>query len=86
MGTDERIEEEAEALEEWLKDKDNFYFYEFIYLRGLQEDYPSKWAKKNVRFNQAYKKARIKQQVVVGKNALFKSFDSAFSQWFLQCN
>lgn len=84
--TDERIEEEAEALEEWLKVKGNYYFYEFIYLRDLQEDYPSRWAKKNERFNKAYRKARIKQQLVIGKNALAKNFDSGFSKWFLQCN
>ncbi len=84
--TDERIELEAEALEEWLEVKSNFLFMEFIYARNLQEDYPSKWAKKNQRFNQAYRRARIKQQLVVGKNALAKNFDSAFSKWFLQCN
>jgi hypothetical protein len=84
--TDERIEEEAEALLDWLKEEDNFYFYEFLYLRDLQEDYPSKWAKKNEKFNQAYKRARIKQQLIVGKSALSKAFDSGFSKFFLQCN
>ena len=84
--TDERINQEADALFEWLKEKNNFLFSEFCYERDLQEDYPSKWAKKNDRFNQAYRKARLKQQIVLSKNALIKRFDSGFSKWFLQCN
>ncbi len=84
--TDQRIEEEAEALREWLKGENNYYFYEFCYERDLPEEWPSRFAKKNERFNQAYRKARLKQQIVVGKNALTKNFDSGFSKWFLQCN
>lgn len=84
--TDERIEEEADALVEWLKEKQNFLFMEFIYDRDIREEYPSKWAKKNEKFNQAYRKARVKQQTVIIKNGLFKKFDSAFSKWFLSCN
>jgi hypothetical protein len=84
--TDERIEEEADALVEWLKEKQNFLFMDFIYERGLLEEYPSRFAKKNEKFNQAYRKARIKQQNVIIKNGLFKKFDSGLTKWFLQCN
>lgn len=84
--TDERIEEEADALLEWLEKEESFYFIEFCYIRNLDEQYPSKFAKRNERFKQAYKKARIKQQLIVGKNALAKTFDSGFARWFLQCN
>lgn len=84
--TDERIEQEADALLEWLNEKNNFLFMEFCYARGLQEDYPAKWAKKNEKFNRAYRKARLKQQLVISKNALAKRFDSGFSKWMLQCN
>jgi len=84
--TPERIEAEADALREWLKDKNNFYFHDFCYERDLPEEWPSRFAKKNEKFRQAYKKARLKQQIVMSKNALFKKFDSGFSKWFLQCN
>ncbi len=84
--TDERIEKEADALNEWLKVEENFYFLEFCYLRDLNAEMPSRFAKKNEKFLQAYKKARIKQELVVGKNALAKSFDSGFSKFFLSCN
>lgn len=84
--TDERIEEEAEALLQWLEEKPNFLFMEFCYARKIGEEWPSRWAKKNDKFMQAYKQARLKQQIVAIKNGLFKKFDSGLTRWFLACN
>lgn len=84
--TDERIEEEARALEEWLKEEQNFLFMEFCYFRKIGPEWPSRLAKKNEKFMQAYEQARLKQQIVMIKNGLFKQFDSSLSKWFLQCN
>jgi hypothetical protein len=84
--TDERIEQEADALLKWLEEKQNFLFLEFLYERGLREEYPSRFAKKNEKFDQAYRQARIKQQTVIIKNGLFKKFDSGLTKWFLACN
>src|SRR5260221_5138371 len=84
--TDEKIEKEAEALLLWLDEKPNFLFLEFCYERGLRKEWPSRFAKKNQKFEQAYSKARLKQETVVIKNGLFKMFDSSLTRWFLSCN
>jgi hypothetical protein len=73
-------------LLKWLEEKQNFLFLEFLYERGLREEYPSRFAKKNEKFDQAYRQARIKQQTVIIKNGLFKKFDSGLTKWFLACN
>lgn len=84
--TDERIEKEAEALLEWIKEPKNFYWEEFAIQRGFPAHYMSRLAKKNVRFKQAYELARMVQKMTISKNAMFKKFDSSFCRWFLACN
>lgn len=84
--TTERIEEEAEALMEWVKDPKSWWFLDHCCERQIPKEMMSKLAKKNEKFKQAYIMARQKQESIVSKGCITKKLDGHFGWRFLSAN
>jgi len=72
--TTEVIEKEAEALEEWMKDKNNLFLEEFAFERGYDTDKLHVWAKENERFRGTYKRLQERQKIILYRGGLSKKF------------
>lgn len=84
--TDEFIEKEAEAFEEWITRKDSLWFEEFAHQRGYLGENLSLFANSNKRFSVAYKKAKEWQKYLLIKGGLLKKFNSNTTALLLSHN
>lgn len=71
--TPEFIEKEAEALEEWMKDKNNLFIEDFAYERGYDESRIPEMSN-NERFLGAYNRFKQRQKTALFKGGLNKKF------------
>ena len=81
--TDERIEAEAIAFEEWLQNPDNYYFSEFALDRGYTNDTLLELAKKSALFARTLHRAREIQEKRIVKKSLDRSYDGNFAKFVL---
>lgn len=72
--TEEFIDKEAEALEEWMKDKQNLFIELFAFERGYDEDRISEFERANERFSRAYKKFKMRQKGMLFEGGLKRKF------------
>jgi hypothetical protein len=77
--TDEVIQQEADALVEWIKDKKNTYIGVFAAERGYDRARLSEFARSNDYFSRAYKSARQWQENIFTNNALTRLWDPGFT-------
>jgi len=76
---DDAIENEAEALLEWIKNPSSYYLGVFAENRGYNRAKLSVWAKSNEIFRNAYEKAQQWQENLFIHNGLTKTWDSTFT-------
>ena len=76
---DERIEEEAAALLEWIKDPKNLYIGVFAAQRGYDRHRLREFAIKNKVFASAYESAKQWQENVMALNGLTRAWDPGFT-------
>jgi hypothetical protein len=76
---DERIEEEANALLEWIKDAKNVYIGVFAAQRGYDRARLSEFARQNKVFARAYREAKQWQENIMATNALTRVWDPGFT-------
>lgn len=80
--TEEFIDKEAIALQEWMKDKQNLFIEDFCFERGYHESRITEFAEANERFSLAYSMLKMKQ-----KTALFRPRpNSCVTSRHLECN
>lgn len=84
--TEERIDAEADALLEWIKNKKNIWLKDFALERDYDASCLSRFAKNNKRFAQAYKKAISNQESLIVKGGLSNSNNVTMSIFVLKCN
>lgn len=72
--TKEFIDKEADALEEWMKDKNNLFIEFFAFDRDYNEDKIAYFEKENERFRRAYKKFKMKQKAELFSGGLKRKY------------
>lgn len=72
--TKEFIDSEADALEEWMKKKDNIFYQTFCYERGYSKNRLPEWALVNDKFAVTYAKSRDRQEGMLLHGALTKKY------------
>lgn len=77
--TDEAIEEEANALLEWIKDPKNLYIGVFAAQRGYSRQRLGEFARDNKVFSAAYQEAKQWQENIMLMNALTRVWDPGFT-------
>ena len=73
--TQEFIENEADALEEWMKTKDNLFYENFAFERGYSYKRLTEWAKENEKFSDTYERSRTRQKGLLLIGGLMKKFN-----------
>lgn len=81
--TEEFIEKEAEAFDEWIKKPNSPWFEDFANQRGYSPDYLSVWAKENEKFLGVYDRAKALQKSVLVKGGLTNEFNSNFTKFVM---
>lgn len=87
--TDEKIEEIADLLIQFMDDPDNIYFKKFInWLKRAKNisipiEYLSRWSEKNEKFLDAYNYAKIEQETRIVEGCLTKKLDSGMGRFML---
>lgn len=76
---DDRIEEEAAALLEWIKDPKNLYIGVFAAERGYNRARLTEFANSNKVFAEAYHQAKQWQENVMALNGLTRAWDPGFT-------
>lgn len=77
--TDERIQEEADALLEWIQKPSSIYIGVFAAERGYDRARLSEFARNNDYFSRAYTEAIQWQENMFCTNALTKTWDAGFT-------
>lgn len=72
--TEEFIDKEAAALQEWMKDKQNLFIEDFCFERGYHESRITEFVEANERFSLAYSMLKMKQKTTLFKGGLTKKF------------
>jgi hypothetical protein len=72
--TQEFIDKESDALEEWIKIKDNLFIEDFAYDRGYSDSRIGEWVKINQKFSSSIDKFKQKQKTALLKGSLKKQF------------
>lgn len=84
---DERIEEEARALIDWIKDADDddkkIYLGNFALSRGYHRKRLAEFANDNKVFASAYDLAKLWQEHKFIRNGLTKRWDPGFTQYVM---
>jgi len=84
---DERTDEEALALLEWIKDADDddkkSYLGTFAVQRGYDRWKLTEWIERHEGFRHAYKKAKTWQENKFVRNGLTKKWDPGFTQYVM---
>jgi len=81
--TDEKIEEEIEALYEWLENPRNYYLASFLNSRGLLREHASRFEKRHEGFRDAFNLARQIQEQRLVDLAVTKKGDGNFIKFML---
>lgn len=74
--TDELIEQEADALIEWLQQPTSVYFKQFCLERGYPAQKMSMWKETNQKFREAYDMAQAWQEIKLVQGGLANKFNS----------
>ena len=82
--TDEFIEKEAHALEEWLKNPDSLYLQDFVLSRTYGPQRLSEFAKKSEYFAEVYTRAKCMQERKLMHDGLTRKTDSTFTKFTMQ--
>lgn len=72
--TEEFINNEADALEEWMKDKNNIFIEDFCFERGYHDTRIPEFCKVNERFSHTYNLFSMKQKSSLFNGGLKKKF------------
>jgi len=80
---EEAIEAETEALKEWIKDKDNYYFTSFLVARSLSDEHIARFEKRSESFRETLALARRVQELRLVQLALTKEHDGTFTKFVL---
>lgn len=81
--TEEFIEKEADAFEEWMQKPNSPWFEDFANQRGYSPDYLSEWAKQNEKFFGVYKRAQAIQKAILVKGGLTNKFNPSFTKFVM---
>lgn len=81
--TDELIEQERLALEEWLDDPKNYYFDGFLILRRLSREHIARFEARSQTFRDTTSRARAIQEQRIVNNSLDRKFDGNFAKFVL---
>lgn len=84
--TEEAIDVEAMALEEWDKDNNNLFIMDFCRLRGYHESIINEFVAGSKRFALAYNMLKMKQKSAIIKGGLTKKFGFPMCSLVLSCN
>lgn len=81
--TDDFIEKEADAFEEWMTRKTSLWYEDFAMERGYNPSLLSEWAKKNERFSAVYRNAKSWQQSLLIRGGLSNKFNAGFTKFVM---
>jgi hypothetical protein len=81
--TQEFIEKEALALEEWMVKPTSPWFEDFANIRGYSPDYLSEWAKENDKFFGVYKRFQSWQKSILVRGGLTNKFNPSFTKFVM---
>jgi len=81
--TDEFIEKEAEAFEEWMTRKNSLWYEDFAMERGYLPQRFSEFAEDNQRFAEVYKKAKEWQKSLLLRGGLLNKFNAGFTKFVM---
>lgn len=74
--TKDFIENEADALLEWLKKEDSLWFEDFALERGYDPNLFSMWASENEKFSGVYNRAKSWQKSLLIRGGLQNKFNA----------
>lgn len=72
--TEEVIDKEAVALEEWMQKKENVFIEFFALERGLHEDNIADFERENEKFRRVYKKFKMRQKGMIFEGGLKRKY------------
>ncbi len=72
--TEEFIHKEANALEQWLQDKQNIFVEDFCFERGYHDSRIPEFVEVNKRFSAVYDMLKMKQRISLFKGGLNRKF------------
>ncbi len=72
--TEQFLDIEADALNEWIKDKQNIFIEDFCLERNYHDSRIPEFVRDNEKFSDAYNKLKMKQRVSLFKGGLTKKF------------
>jgi hypothetical protein len=72
--TKEFMENEAELLREWMKDKNNIFIGDFCFDRDYGEARIDEFVKTNEKFSEVYSKFKLRQKTEIIKGGLKRRF------------
>ena len=81
--TQEFIEAEADALEEWMQRPQSIYFKRFAFERGYSQQRLSEFAEVNQRFSETLSKAREWQEIRLAEGGLTNEFNAGFTKFVM---
>ena len=81
--TDDRIAQEAIALDAWMKDENNYYFVDFALERGYTSNTLHELAQKSASFSKTFLRAREAQERKIVKESLERRYDGNFAKFVL---
>lgn len=82
--TDEFVEKEAYALEEWLKNPDSLYLQDFVLSRSYGPQRLSEFAKRNDLFSEVYARAKCMQERKLMHDGLTRKADATITKFTMQ--
>lgn len=81
--TQEFIEAEAAALEEWMQNPGNIYFKRFAFDRGYSQQRLSEFAEVNQKFSETLARGREWQEIRLAEGGLTNEFNSNFCKFVM---
>ena len=81
--TQEFIEKEAIALDEWMKQKSSIYFKRFAFDRGYSQQRLEEFAQNNQKFSETLSRARAWQEIRLAEGGLVNEFNAGFCKFVM---
>lgn len=81
--TDEKIEAEADAFEQWMNKPSSIYFKKFALERGYDPCYFAEWVTINKRFAQVFRKVKAWQEARLAEGGLTSEFNGGFTKFVM---
>ncbi len=72
--TQEFIDKEADALQKWIRDKQNLFIEDFCFERGYHDSRIPEFIEVNEKFSDTYSLLKMKQKTALFKGGLTKKF------------